>query len=348
MIPRILERLEKARHEFTWPQLCDRLIPYATVMRWKARATSGQPLLEKAGPKKKEPFPGQVIMQQIQQLQHRRRRTAGTSALYQQWSEFISRRELHELVAQERQNRIDVMNHIQWLKPGVVWSMDTTEYGPEKIKITPLRDLASKYQMPNPLVQPSEDGTRIALYLDLMFSQEGPPMFLKRDMGSPLNCAAVDQVLERHRVLPLNSPPGYPCYNGSMERGMRDLKAALDKQRTQGLFTNLPMALELQVVTHALNHRRLRSLGNLTPCQVFHDPNRRLRPHRAERERISREIFEQFWQIAQHMPERNQYTLRAAWRLLVQDWLRRQQWITIRDNQQQIVSTNSTAIFSQN
>src|SRR5207244_5484671 len=99
-------------------------------------------------------------------------------------------------------------------------------YGLEKIKITPLRDLASKSQGPRPLVQPTEDGTRIALDLDLMFRKEAPPMFLKRDLGSALNCHAVDEVLERHRVLPLNSPPGYPRYNGSMERGMRDLKAA--------------------------------------------------------------------------------------------------------------------------
>ena len=67
------------------------------------------------------------------------------------------------------------MKRIQWLKPGVAWSMDTTEYGPDKIKITPLRDLASKYQVPTPLVQPTEDGRRIAEYLDLIFSKEGPP-----------------------------------------------------------------------------------------------------------------------------------------------------------------------------
>jgi hypothetical protein len=63
---------------------------------------------------------------------------------------------------------------------------------------------------------------------------------------------------------------------------------------------------------------------------------------------IFSEMFAQYWQIAQCMPERNQHTLRAAWRLLVEDWLRRQQWITIRDNQQQKVSTNWNSFFSQN
>ena len=348
MIPRILERLEKARREFTWMELCYRLIPCATVLRWRARARAGQPLLEKAGPKKKEPLPGPLLQHQIKQLSHSRRRTAGTSALYEQWSEFISRRDFQELVAQERQHKMDDMKRIQWLKPGVAWSLDTTEYGLEKIKITPLRDLASKYQVPSPLVQPNEDGTRIALYLDLMFKQEGPPMFLKRDLGSPLNCQAVDEVLERHRVLPLNSPPGYPRYNGSMERGMRDLKAALDEQRRQALVKDLPMVLEVELATHKLNHRRLRSLGGLTPCQFYHDPQRRLRLHGAERDRIFREIFEQFWQFAQCMPERTRHTLSAGWRLIVEDWLRRQRWITVRANNQQNVSTNSKGFFSQN
>src|SRR5213596_2867199 len=240
------------------------------------------------------------------------------------------------------------VKRIQWLKPGVVWSLDTTEYGLEKIKITPLRDLASKYQVPSPLVQPSEDGLRIALYLDLMFKKEGPPMFLKRDLGSPLNCQAVDEVLERHQVLPLNSPPGYPRYNGSMERGMRDLKAALDQQRMQALVKDVPMALEVELATHKLNHRHLRSLGGLTPCQVYHDPQRRLRIHGAVRDRIFREIFEQFWQLAQCMPERDRHSLNAGWRLIVEDWLRRQQWITVGENNQLKVSTNSKGFFSQN
>ena len=61
--------------------------------------------------------------------------------------------------------------------------------------------------MPSPLVHAREEGDLIARYLEQMFRKEGPPMFLKRDLGSPLNCQAVDEVLERHRVLPLNSPP---------------------------------------------------------------------------------------------------------------------------------------------
>jgi hypothetical protein len=346
MIPRILEQLDRAHREFCWKELCYELLPCATLLRWRARVKAGEPVLQKAGPKKKMPLDAVSIQTRIQQLDHGRRRTAGTTALQAELANTISRRRFQELVAEERDNRVDEMKRIQWLVPGAAWSIDTTQYGPDKIKITPLRDMASKYQLPTPLVEPRENGDRIALYVDLMFKKEGAPMFLKRDMGSPLNCHAVDQVLERHGVLPLNSPPGYPRYNGSMERSMRDLKDALDHRRLDAL--QVPFSIEVELATHQLNHRCLRSLGHRTPCQVYHDPARRLRLHGASRQRIFRELFEQFWQCVECMPDRNRHTISAAWRLVVETWLRRQGWITVKEKSQTNVSTNSKTLFSRN
>jgi transposase InsO family protein len=346
MIPRILEQLQTGRQEFSWSELCSGLIPLSTVLRWKARVKTGQVVVQEAGPKKKPLLDGATLRRQIRQLPAGPRRTAGSAQLHQQWSEFISRRQFQEMVAQERQNKIDDMKRITWHRPGVAWSLDTTEYG--AMKISPLRDLASKYQIPMPLIGHTENGAQIALYLDGVFRKEGAPLFLKRDMGSPLNCLAVDDVLERHLVLPLNSPPGYPRYNGSAERAMQDLKKELDHQHQRALMQNMPMALELELATHELNHKPRRVLDGLTPCQVYHDPHRRLRLHGALRRRLFRGVLEQFWQIAQCMPERNRHTLSAAWRLLVEDWLRRHQWISVRVNRQTNVSTNSNDFFSQN
>jgi hypothetical protein len=45
-------------------------------------------------------------------------------------------------------------------------------------------------------------------------------------------------------LLPLNSPPAWPQYNGSMERGMRDLKGALDARRLQSLTLETPRLLQ--------------------------------------------------------------------------------------------------------
>jgi hypothetical protein len=346
MIPRMLEQLERAHREFSWMELCHGLLPCATVLRWRARSKAGVPVVEQPGVKKKPTLDVEVIKSKIAELVHGRQRTAGTAALHEQFADTISRRRFQELVAQERQNIVDDMKRIQWLLPGTAWSIDTTEYGPDKIKITPLRDLASKYQLPTPLVEPREDGKKIALYLDLMFKREGAPMFLKRDWGSPLNSAEVDEVLAAHQVLPLNSPPGYPRYNGSMERGMRDLHNAIDERLLSSL--KVPLSVEVELATHHLNHRRLRSIGQRTPCQVYHDPARRLRLHGASRQRIFREVFEQFWHCLQCMPVRNLHTTRATWRLVVETWLRRQGWISITDKNQTNVSTDSKTFFSQN
>jgi hypothetical protein len=68
----------------------------------------------------------------------------------------------------------------------------------------------------------------------------------------------------------------------------------------------------------------------------------------ANREKIFREVFEQYWQYVQCMPGRNRHHLNAAWRLVVETWLRRQGWIAVRDKRQPNVSTNSKGFFSQN
>jgi hypothetical protein len=346
MIPLILEQLDRGRREFGWRELCAGLLPCATVLRWRARARAAAPLVQPAGPKKKQPIDLPKVRERIQQLAHGPRRTAGTTILYAELSACISRRRFQELVAEERHRRLDSRQRIQWLWPGTAWSLDTTEYGPQKIKITPLRDLASKYQLPTPLVADREEGARIAAYLDRMFTQEGAPMFLKRDLGSPLNCQAVDEVLERHWVLPLESPAHYPKYNGAIERNMRDLQEALDVRRLLAL--QVPLQVEVELVTHQLNHRRLRSLDQRTPCQVYHDPAHRIRLHGASRQKIFREVFAQFWQFVQCMPERNRHTVNAAWRLVVETWLRRQGWISVTEQPTNPVSTHSEPFCSQN
>ena len=131
-----------------------------------------------------------------------------------------------------------------------------------------------------------------------------------------------------------------------MERSLRDLHEALEQRRgipSAGLLT-----VEVELVTHQLNHRRLRSLGNRTPCQVFYDPAGRLQLHGASRQKIFREVFEQFWQCLKTMPDRSRHQTTAVWRWVVEAWLRRQGWITVKDKPQPNVSTNSQPFFSQN
>jgi hypothetical protein len=77
-------------------------------------------------------------------------------------------------------------------------------------------------------------------------------------------------------------------------------------------------------------------------------PDCRLRLHAATREKIFREVFDQYGQDIQGMPERTRHNLNAAWRLVVESWLRRKGWIAVRQNNQTNVSTHSDEFFPHN
>jgi hypothetical protein len=66
------------------------------------------------------------------------------------------------------------------------------------------------------------------------------------------------------------------------------------------------------------------------------------------RQRIFREVFDQFWQYVETMSERNRHTFNAAWRLVVETWRRRQGWITVSAKTKTNVSTDSEPFCSHN
>ncbi len=121
--------------------------------------------------------------------------------------------------------------------PGLVWSLDDTELArlaPHPPRLHQVQDLASRYKF-TPWVGARVLGKTVAVRLEHLFSQHGPPLVLKRDNGSNLNQPAVDAVLARYLVMPLNSPPHYPPYNGGMECAVRELKTPLvEKLRASG------------------------------------------------------------------------------------------------------------------
>lgn len=344
MIPKILQQLSEARVPLR--SLC-RDIAYSTLMRWKGRAQRGEALIQKAGPKKTEPIDPQALRPLVEGLAHGRCRTHGTTALVAQLRTQVSRRQVVQVARELRRDRLEDMKRIQWLVPNLCWAMDATEYGPQKTVIIPLRDLASQYRLPA-LLSDRQDGMQVAGHLRQLFEQQEPPLFFKRDNGSIFNCQAVDALLLRFGVIPLNSPPYYPRYNGAMEKSIRDLKDHLERRLVR--YSLVPPELEAQIelTNHELNHRAIRRLKGQTACEIYHDTKRRWRLGLRGRREIFRLLLQEFWQRIGSTPEVNQRTARALWRATVEAWLRRQGLIIVRDNRNQNVSTNFPKNWSHN
>jgi transposase InsO family protein len=312
-------------------------------MRWLKRQRHGLALWRKPGPKKSASPQWAALLQDLQRLRLGPSRTRGTGVLYLRYARSLSRRELAQLVRVLRQNQLDCMKHIQWLKTGLAWSIDATEYSPDGTLIVPVQDLASRYRLPA-MAAVQINGPLVAAHLEKLFEQFGAPLLLKRDNGSPFNHHLVDEVLARYGVLPLNNPPNFPRYNGAMERGISEFKQALDERWPRALQQPLPARVENTL--HHLNHKTRRSLAGQTACARFNDPRHRLRLNRRERRRIFQLLCRLFWQRVETMTTRNPHAYAALWRRTVETWLRCQNLISVRLNKK--VSTILPEILSHN
>lgn len=348
MIRQILHQLDTAKREShtPWRRLCT-AVPYASVMRWRRRQRQGAPVWQTPGPKKTEPLNGTEFYPLLRQLDHGRLRTRGTRELYARFAPSLSRRQLGALVQEQRRDQLATMKHIHWLHPGLAWSCDATEYGPDGVLIIPVQDLASRYRFA-PLVTDHLDGRQIAAHLERLFRQHGAPLFLKRDNGSPFNHHAVDQLLARCRVLPLNNPPHFPRYNGAMEKGIRDFKTALDQRQQRAAAAPTDFALAVELTAHELNHQPRRCLNGRTACAVFHDDAQRLRWTLRQRHTIFRLLLHQFGVLSGKTTKGRHLPPATMWRVTVESWLRCQGLIALRQNQKPNVSTTSPKIWSHN
>jgi len=313
---------------------------YRRLLRWRQRTEAGVPALVPPGPKKTGPLPLEAVRAEVAALRHRRRRSDGTTAMYHRYQGVISRRELARLVAEERgkqeHERRRLYRRVDWHVPNVAWAIDATERGRDRqghrLFVHATQDLCSRYKFA-PLVALESKGPAVADHLEKLFRRHGAPLFLKRDNGSPLNCAEVDAVLASYGVIPLNSPAYYPRYNGAIEKGIREMQEALGTCLVRPVRWQ-PKALLPYVVAvqHALNCKPRRVLHQHTACEAYHHQPH---AHYAKRERLA--IFE--W-IRVHANDRiNQLekidhrSVHAAWRRAAETWLRCQGLITVSINQ---------------
>jgi len=335
--------LTQLKQQVGWPyqRLCGSIgLSYGNFRRWQHRLTSGQPAFSKPGPKKVIPLNLDELRGEVCRLQHGRQRSRGVGSLCRQYQSQISRRDLEVLTATVRRELLQrhqaELRHLTWRVPGSVWSLDDAElarFNDHKLHLHQVQDLASRYKF-TPLVGEQVLGETVALHLEQLFERHGPPLVLKRDNGSNLNHQAVDEVLRHYLVVPLNSPPKYPPYNGGMEHAVRELKTPLvEKILGCGSIPKPPVELWAEVLAHDLNHRRRPCLDGQIACQVFQSARSAMKVYtRCKR----REVFDwineltslliRVWEV--HTPRQ----VDTARRLAVETWLQRNGLITVSQN----------------
>jgi hypothetical protein len=320
----------KAKTSLAWNDLCRAMeLSTDTVRRWRQRRRSGQPLVAAAGPRKVVPLDPAVLTADVQQLDHGRHRSYGTGDLYNRYCDQVSRRNIQVLVAQTRREltareRV-AWRHIHWQAPGAIWGLDTTDYRHESFQM--FRDLSARYTFP---AITDTLGDAVAAHLQYLFDRYGAPLFLKRDNGAPLNSGSVNEVLSENIVLPLNSPPDYPPYNGSIERCQGELKVRLDHRlayKSSCPHEHLPTYAE--TVINDLNHISRPVLHDRTACQVFWSQKNKYRFTKRTR-RIIYDLIKWLTECIlgqmQYMTKRSWET---AWRMAAEYWLCQQRMITI-------------------
>jgi transposase InsO family protein len=336
-----LNRLKEQVH-WPYPRLCASLgLPYGSFRRWQHRLEHGQPAIFKPGPRKVAPWDLAELHVQLCRLQHGRQRSRGVGRLYRQYRHQISRRDLQVLTKTVRRELAHQhqagLRRIRWQVPGLVWSLDDAEltrFAHHKLYLHQVQDLASRYKF-TPWVGPQVLGETVAVHLEQLFLRHGPPLVLKRDNGSNLNQQAVDEVLARYRVMPLNSPPCYPPYNGGMECAVRELKTPLRKKiLAHGPIPESQVQAWAEVLAHDLNHRSRPCLQGHVACRVFHDARPILQAYTL---RKRREIFDWINELTRALIQvsavHTQRQVATARRLAVETWLQTNGVITITQNQ---------------
>jgi transposase InsO family protein len=208
----------------------------STLRRWCSRARKNIAVLSVPGPKKLNNLCMKSLMVQIDNLHHRRHRTAGTTALWQEHMDSISRRDFSDIISRYRARLLEEERNslwkYKWKKVGALWAMDDMyfchdEHG-SHLRIHNVMDVGSRFMF-EPLDGTVLTAKRVAENLESLIVKNGAPICLKSDWGSNLAVSEeVSSVLAEHCIIPLLSPPRYPRYNGVIERGQSDTRRAVE------------------------------------------------------------------------------------------------------------------------
>jgi hypothetical protein len=328
----------KTATDLPWDFICESCgVPTSTSLRWIGRKRKGKSVIMVPGPKKKDTVDLAMLGKQIRALDHGPKRTRGSGGLYVHVKSKISRREFQAYVTEarreENRRRRAAYKHVSWNFPGVAWAIDDTELGRDlhsgrKVYLNTVFDPSARYTMES-LIGYQATGPRIARHLRKLFKRYGPPLILKRDNGPNLNHEAVNAVLWEYMVIPLNSPPYFPRYNGGIERGQREIKGALygdlgDRRCAMGILVE-----RTEGAIYVVNHTPRAVLSGARPCELFHLPRERTFTER-ERHAIIASMADIAEVIYRDLDDQTTRGRETAQRLSVETWLKKEGLISVR------------------
>ena len=299
-----------------------------SYMRWKKRLSASQEPIRKPGAKKVLPIDLKKLKRRIDSLTHGKKRSNGTGQLYHANRQRISRREFNALVREVRDefNRRQVVSRCQvdWLRPDLAWALDGLEYG--QCHVQNLQDLCSRYKFVPLTTSCFPCGESIAGYLSRHLTHFGPPLFLKRDNGSNLNHISVNDLLEEHMIIPINSPVYTPTYNGAIEHSQGELKTWL-RQWEDTTHRESDIAVRVENAAHGINHRPRQSLSGENACRSYFSSSR-LRANKRKR----KEVFDWIQDLAVDISAKSgkDKISPTAWRVSARKWLEKNRMIVIR------------------
>ena len=142
----------------------------------------------------------------------------------------LARREVADIVRRARavaQKRGFVEETLTWTRPGTVWSVDHTSVETERGKgtILAVRDLALRHTWDAPIVE-TKRMREAAKCIDALIGRLGvAPLVLKADQA--FDARPIRRLCRKHGIQLLLSPPYYPRFNASAERGIGVFKEQL-------------------------------------------------------------------------------------------------------------------------
>lgn len=278
----------------------------------------------------------EALKRDLGDLNHGAKRSPGTGDLQRKYRSSIPRALFRKLASQARKERrtalADSWSHVFWNCPRQVWSMDITElpFNGRTFYVLQTMDMTTKYRFEPLIGTEMFNGEEVAGHAAWLYAKYGAPLFQKRDNGGNLNAQIMREVLSAHCVVPLNSPPYYPRYNGTMEHAQNELQDEVERiVAAEGISTDEGFVGALHRATYGLNHKRRPILHGETSCFNWsrHIPPQYSKQQREEEQRWIEDLALDIAQDSTCNDKDLWFT--KAWRVAVEAWLVKSSFISV-------------------